>query len=287
MKKISSGTLNQKLKRETTKATRRREEQDQHDRRACVTIIEFQKCSGICRLRPGVAGSSSRLSVCGDRDVAVLRRVRVRPERREDRPADRREPEQRGDDQEGVQQRPAAGVSALRGERRRACGRRLAAARHAVLLLEAVPDEDDDRDDRDHEQDHRDRRAVADAARLADDVVGHEHRQQLEAVAPVVDDVDDVEGAQRLDHRDDDDHDVDRPQRREDDGAERLPLAGAVDRRRLAQRRVDRLQPGEVQHHDVAGVPPADGDQDGPQVQLRVARASRSRGRAPGPRRCC
>ena len=87
----------------------------------------------------------------------------------------------------------------------------------------------------------------------------------------VVDDVDDVERAQRLDHRDHDDDDVDRPQRREDDRAERLPLVGAVDRRRLAQRRVDGLQPGEVEDHDVADVAPAGGDEDRPQVDARVA----------------
>ena len=94
---------------------------------------------------------------------------------------------------------------------------------------------------------------------------------QLEAVAPLVDDVDEVEGAQRLDHGDDEDDDVDRPHDREDDLEEGLPLVGAVDRGRLAQRRVDALQAGQVEQHDVAGVPPAGRDQDRPQVELRVA----------------
>ena len=84
-----------------------------------------------------------------------------------------------------------------------------------------------------------DRRAEADPAGLADDVLGDQHRQQLQAVAAVVDGVDDVERAQRLDDGDDEDDDVDRPQRREDDPEERLPLAGAVDGGRLLQRRVD------------------------------------------------
>ena len=53
---------------------------------------------------------------------------------------------------------------------------------------------------------------------------------------------------------------------REHDVPEGLPLVAAVDRGRLAQRRVDALQPGEVQHHDVADVPPGDGDQDGGEV---------------------
>ena len=47
MKKISIGTLNQKLKRETTNATL-----DAKSRistiAGMVTIIEFQKCIGIC-----------------------------------------------------------------------------------------------------------------------------------------------------------------------------------------------------------------------------------------------
>ena len=43
-----------------------------------------------------------------------------------------------------------------------------------------------------------------------------------------------------------------------------LHLAGAVDRGRLAQRRVDALQPGQVEQHDVADVPPARGDQRPP-----------------------
>ena len=53
---------------------------------------------------------------------------------------------------------------------------------------------------------------------------------------------------------------------------ERLPLVAAVDRRRLAQRRVDRLQPGQVQHHDVADVPPRHGDQQGGEVPRQPER---------------
>ena len=46
---------------------------------------------------------------------------------------------------------------------------------------------------------------------------------------------------------------------------------GAVDQRGLAQRRVDRLEAGEVEHHHVAGLPPARLDQQRPQVEVRVA----------------
>ena len=56
---------------------------------------------------------------------------------------------------------------------------------------------------------------------------------------PLLIDPDDVEGAQRLDDRDDQDDDVDRAHHREDDPEERLRLDGAVDRGGLAQRRVD------------------------------------------------
>ena len=53
---------------------------------------------------------------------------------------------------------------------------------------------------------------------------------------------DEVERAQRLDDRDDQDHDVDRPQDREHDAEERLALVRAVDRGGLAQGGVDALQ---------------------------------------------
>ena len=69
----------------------------------------------------------------------------------------------------------------------------------------------------------------------------------------------------------DDDHDVDRPHHREDDPEERLARVRAVDRRRLTQRRVDALQAGQVQDHDVADVAPAGRDEDGPDVEARVA----------------
>ena len=45
------------------------------------------------------------------RDVAVLGGVRVRAERGEHRPGDRGEPDERGDDQEGVEDDPRDSVS--------------------------------------------------------------------------------------------------------------------------------------------------------------------------------
>ena len=50
---------------------------------------------------------------------------------------------------------------------------------------------------------------------------------QLQPVAALVDDVDEVERAQRLDHGDDQDDDVDRPQHREDHPEERLRVSDA------------------------------------------------------------
>jgi hypothetical protein len=38
--------------------------------------------------------------------------------------------------------------------------------------------------------------------------------------------------------------------------------AGPVDRPGLFQRRVAALQPGEIQNHDVSGLPPDRGDED-------------------------
>ncbi len=55
-----------------------------------------------------------------------------------------------------------------------------------------------------------------------------------------------------------------------------LAWAGAVDGGRLPQRRVDALQPGQVEQHDVAGVLPAGGDQHRPEVDARSRRTSRS-----------
>ena len=53
--------------------------------------------------------------------------------------------------------------------------------------------------------------------------------------------------------------------------AERVPLARPVDRRGLAQRRVDALQPRQVEDHDVARVPPRGGHEHRPQVDVGVA----------------
>ena len=125
--------------------------------------------------------------------------------------------------------------------------------------------------ERDDQQDDRDGRPEPDQARLADAVVRDQDRQQLEAVLAAVDDVGDVEGAQRLDDGDDDDDDVDRAHDREDHPEEGLALVRAVDRGGLAEGRVDALQPGQVQDHHVADVAPAGGDQDGPEVEVRVA----------------
>ena len=50
-------------------------------------------------------------------------------------------------------------------------------------------------------------------------------RDQLQPVAALVDHPDEVERAQRLDHGDHEDDDVDRPHDREDDPEERLRLA--------------------------------------------------------------
>ncbi len=82
---------------------------------------------------------------------------------------------------------------------------------------------------------------------------------------------DDVERPQGLDRRDHDDHDVDRHHHREHDPEERLALVGAVDLGGLAQRRVERLQAGQVEDHDVADVAPARGDEHRPEVEARVA----------------
>ena len=95
-----------------------------------------------------------------------------------------------------------------------------------------------------------------------------QRREQLQAVAALVDDPDEVEGAQRLDDRDDEDDDVDRPHHREDDPEERLHLVRPVDLRRLAQAGVDALQARQVQQHDVADVPPARGDQAAQRLYL-------------------
>ena len=84
-------------------------------------------------------------------------------------------------------------------------------------------------------------------------------------------DPDQVEGAQRLDHHDDEHDHVDRPHDREDDPEEGLPLGGAVDGGRLAQGAVDALQAGQVDQHDVAGVPPRGGDEHRPEVDVGVA----------------
>ena len=60
-------------------------------------------------------------------------------------------------------------------------------------------------------------------------------------------------------------------QDREDDPEEGLALGRAVDRGGLLERRVDALQAGQVQDHDVADVAPARGDEDGRQVDVAVA----------------
>ena len=76
MKKISSGTLNQKLNRETTNATDDAKQQDQHDRRERDDhrVPEVQRDLPV---RPGVAVVREAERV-RERDVAVRRRVRVR-----------------------------------------------------------------------------------------------------------------------------------------------------------------------------------------------------------------
>ncbi len=76
MKKISSGTLNQKLNRETTNATAE-ENSRMITIAGIVTIIEFQKCSGMSPCVPRVP-VVVEAEGARQRDVAVLGRVRVR-----------------------------------------------------------------------------------------------------------------------------------------------------------------------------------------------------------------
>jgi hypothetical protein len=137
-------------------------------------------------------------------------------------------------------------------------------------VVTAVPQEGGDRHERDHQEDDGNGRAEADPVGFADAVVRDKGREQLEPVPAAVDDVGDVEGPKGLDGRDHHDHDVDRPHGREDDVDERLALAGAVDRGRLAEGGIEGLQACEVEDHDVADVAPA-GRHDGrPDVQARV-----------------
>src|SRR3954447_7096633 len=85
------------------------------------------------------------------------------------------------------------------------------------VLLHGDAQVDEDEHARDEQHDRRERRAEADAAPLADAVLGDEGRDELEAVAALVDDPDEVEGTQRLDEGHDEDDDVDRPHHGEDD----------------------------------------------------------------------
>ena len=77
--------------------------------------------------------------------------------------------------------------------------------------------------------------------------------------------------------------DVDRPHHREHDPEERLAVVRAIDRGGLTERRVDALEPGQVQDHHVADVPPAGRDEDGPDVERRVAQPVDARCPAGGP----
>ena len=72
---------------------------------------------------------------------------------------------------------------------------------------------------------------------------------------------DDVEQLQRADHRKEDREADHRPEQRQRDVAEALEGAGAVHLRRLEQRLVDALQPGDVEHHVEAEILPQDDDQ--------------------------
>ena len=72
-----------------------------------------------------------------------------------------------------------------------------------VLLAQGDPQVQRDEHRRDGQHDRGECRAESDPARLADDVGGHQGRDQLETVAPLVDHPHDVEGTQTFDERDD------------------------------------------------------------------------------------
>ena len=130
---------------------------------------------------------------------------------------------------------------------------------------------DGDEDGRDDEHEGCQRGAEPDPAGLTDDVLCHERGDELEPVASLVDDPDQVEGAQRLDDGDDQHDDVDGRHHGEHDAEEGLALVRPVDLRRLAQRRVHTLEPRQVQEHDVAGLLPRRRHECGPEVEPRVA----------------
>src|SRR3954447_20107844 len=125
----------------------------------------------------------------------------------------------------------------------------------SVLFPGGADQVGDDEGDGEHEDHAGDPRAVAEVHEAEADLV-HVRAQQLRAVvrAAASHRPDDVEGAQRVDHRDREDDSVDVLQLRQHHEAEPLPGARAVDRGSLLQGRVAALQPGQVQHHDVAGL---------------------------------
>src|ERR1700678_2741013 len=159
---------------------------------------------------------------------------------------------------------------------RRSSARRWRSGQHGELTSSFSPSErlvEENRNghQRDHQQDHAEGGSEADPGNLAHDVARNERRQQLQSVGALIGDVDEVEGTQRLNDRDDQDDDVDRPHGRENHSPEGLPRVRAVHERGLAQGRVDRLQAGQVQHHHVPDLPPRRLDQHRPQVQLGIA----------------
>src|SRR6266852_4351717 len=175
---------------------------------------------------------------------------------------------------EGLREPDGSGVDSVCGRRQeRSPASCLAGIDSSVSRqsLHGSREEQDDRAERDHQKHDGDGGPETDQARLADAVVRDEDGQQLEAVLALVDDVSDVEGAQSLDRGDDYDDDVDWGHHWKDHAEERLDLAGTIDSGRLAQRRVDAFQAGEVQDHDVADMAPARGDQGRVQIDARVS----------------
>src|SRR6185436_2406030 len=94
--------------------------------------------------------------------------------------------------------------------------------------------------------------------------------------------VDDVERPEGFDNGDDDDDDVHRAHGREDHLEEGLDRVGSVDLGRLAQGRIHALEPGQVQDHDVAGVPPGGGEEGRPDVAAGIPEPVDGLGRAGG-----
>ena len=102
-----------------------------------------------------------------------------------------------------------------------------------LRVPEVIGDVPDDEADAEEEENRRVGGAATDvAAPLAEEVVRRQDREHL-GLAGNVEHENDVEGAQRLDHRNHGDDDIDRLERREDDVAEDLPLIAAIEHGRL------------------------------------------------------